>query len=173
MNFKQELLKEHTYENAERIAMYISKQPLSFNEIMKIYFEADSTVTQRATSVIIILTIFEPQIVGPYIEKMILELQNKNTKDTVKRNTVRILADFPIPQKMEGIITEICFNYLNNKSEAIAIRVFSMTILENMTKIHPELKDELIAAIEMGMEFGSAGYRSRGSKTLFRLKKML
>ena len=174
MDFEIELLKEHTYENSERIAWYAMDHPETFPDLLKLFSGKDSRITQRATLAIIICTEWKPKMVKPYIEQMILNLKNKDISGAVKRNTTRILAEFPIPKHMEGILTEVCFEYLNNMSEAVAIRIFSMIILERIVEKYPELKSELILSIERGMEFGSAGFRNRGGKILakFKIKKI-
>jgi hypothetical protein len=171
MDIKKELLKEHSFENSEQIAWYIFGNQTEFEQLINLFWDGNSTITQRASWVIIICTEWRPKMVKPYIEPMILKLKETNISDSVKRNTVRILAEFPIPQHMEGELTEICFTYLNNASEAIAIQVFSMIILERITQKYPELKEELAASIEKGMEFGSAGYKNRGAKILAKLKQ--
>ena len=84
----------------------------------------------------------------------------------MKRNTVRVLQDVKIPENMHGILTDICFQYLQNPSEAIAIKVFSMTIIHNLTKQYPELKEELKFILEEQIPFQSVGFRSRAGKIL-------
>lgn len=170
MDLISELLAGNDHDHAMDIVFKFEKYPNKIEELFEIFWGNNKILTQRASLVILLLTEWKPKIVKPFVVEMILTLKKEKINDTIKRNTVRILAEFPIPKDMEGIITEICFNYLNNPSEAIAIKVFSMTILERMVKKHPELKSELIFSIETGMEFGSPGYRSRGGKILGRLK---
>ncbi len=170
MEIRKELLAEHSYENAEKIAWYVMENQEYLAEIFQLFWENDKLITQRVTWVIIIITDWKPKIIKPFVEEMILTLKKEGVNDSIIRNTVRILAEFPIPSHMDGIITEICFNYLSNNTIPVAIQVFSMTILERMVEKYPDLKEELIAIIEMGMEFGSAGYRSRGGKILGRLR---
>jgi hypothetical protein len=172
MDFKTELLKEHSYENSERIAWYIFDNKDTFSQLMELFWEGNNTITQRATWVIIICTEWRPKMVKPFIEPMILKLKEAKLSDSIKRNTVRILAEFPIPKQMEGEITEICFNYLNNPSEAIAIRVFSMIILERIMEKYPELIPELIESIEKGLDYGSTGFKNRGNKVLKNLQQL-
>jgi hypothetical protein len=45
-----------------------------------------------------------------------------------------------------------------------------MTVLANLAKKLPELKNELVPLIEDQMPFGSAGFISRGRKVLKELK---
>jgi hypothetical protein len=69
-------------------------------------------------------------------------------------------------------LANICFGYLSDPKEPIAVRVFSMTVLANMAKENPELKNEIIPIIEDQLPFGSAGFRSRGTKVLKILKSL-
>ena len=36
-----------------------------------------------------------------------------------------------------------CFNYIPNPDEAIAVKAFSLTVLENLSKQYPEILPEL------------------------------
>jgi hypothetical protein len=56
--------------------------------------------------------------------------------------------------------------------DPIAIKVFSMTVLFNISKNVPEFRDELAIIIEDQMPYGSAGFKSRGKKTLKGLSKL-
>ena len=104
---------------------------------------------------------------------MINYLLKPGIHDAVKRNIVRLLQFISIPRSLQGKVADICFNYLNNPKEAIAVRVFSMTVLANLSTENPELKNELIPLIEDQLPFGSAGFRSRGIKVLRKLRKQL
>jgi hypothetical protein len=91
--------------------------------------------------------------------------------DAVKRNVVRLLQFIEIPKQLQGLTADICFRFFHNKREPIAVRVFSMTVLSNLAKKLPELKNELIPLIEDQLPYGSAGFISRGRKVLRELKK--
>jgi hypothetical protein len=84
----------------------------------------------------------------------------------VKRNTVRLLQYIEIPKKFHGRVADVCFQYLASNEEPIAVRVFSMTVLERIVKENPELKRELQIIIEDHLPFASAGYLSRARKVL-------
>jgi hypothetical protein len=53
-----------------------------------------------------------------------------------------------------------------NKKEPIAVKVFSMTVLANLSKSSPDIKKELRIAIEDQLPYGSAGFVSRAKKVL-------
>eukprot|EP01031_Cornospumella_fuschlensis_P001081 gene1081-1357_t len=71
---------------------------------------------------------------------MLLNLKQDNLHDAIKRNTIRVLQTVEIPEELHGIAADICFQYLSNHEEAVAIKAFSMTVLFNLSKHYPELK---------------------------------
>ena len=91
--------------------------------------------------------------------------------NAVLRNTIRILEDIEVPEKYEGEIYQRCFVFLNDPDQPIAIRCFSMSVVFNIAKKYPDLKNELIASLELHMPYGSAGFKSRGNKILNYLSK--
>jgi len=129
----------------------------------------------------------------PFIEL----LTNHNTKSTAKfiveqlvenpDRMVEFMDCFYSDKKMTcqraawplGMIAEeqpqLLFPYLGQlitTLEAIAIRVFSMTVCANITFKYPSLAQELIPVIEEHIPHGSAGFRARGAKLLKQLKTL-
>jgi hypothetical protein len=67
---------------------------------------------------------------------------------------------------------EACFQFLADPKETIAVRCFSMTVLTNLSKEYPEIKNELRAMIEgILVQKASAGFRTRARKVLIELEK--
>jgi hypothetical protein len=166
MNLQQSLPERYSQTEFQTIIDWINGSHENFAELMSIFFEHNSRKNQYAASLMIHCVDKWDYLLTPYLEKLILNLQNENLKDAIKRNTVRILQDVKIPENLHGILANICFQYLQNPSEAIAIKVFSMTIIHNLTKEYPELKEELKFILEEQLPFQSAGFRSRAGKIL-------
>jgi hypothetical protein len=78
------------------------------------------------------------------------------------------LAD--LPESLAGITADICFRYLRDHQEPIAVKAYAMTIIYNLSMKYPELGDELALTIEDMMPYGSPGIRNRGAKILKALK---
>lgn len=56
---------------------------------------------------------------------------------------------------------------LADVKETVAVRVFCMTVLDNLSKHYPEIKQELRVILQDQLEQGcTAGFRSRASKIL-------
>ena len=92
--------------------------------------------------------------------------------DAVKRNSIHLLQDMEIPKKYHGEVMNICFTFLESPTEALAVKVFSMTVLGNLAKQYPEIKAELKLLIEYQLPHQSAGFKSRAKKVLKDLDKV-
>lgn len=172
MNLLPILQKERSKKTCIEVADYIGNSPERFAELIEIIIGKDMEMANRAAWVI-------PSIADKNIDKLIqphlktmIEQLNKPVHDAIKRNVVRMLQFTSIPKKLQGITLEYCFQLLNNPKEAVAIRVFAMTVLYNLTLKEPDLAHELYDCIEMHMEGALPGYKSRGGKILKALSKM-
>ena len=112
-----------------------------------------------------------PWLIEKHLKPILENLQNP-VHDAVKRNTIRIIQSMDIPEELLGLTAELCFKFLNSGTEPVAIKAFSMTVLFNIVKKYPELKDELKMSIEDLLPYGSAGFKSRGRKILKSLEKI-
>ncbi|UII29340.1 hypothetical protein LVD15_13190 [Fulvivirga maritima] len=165
MILKQQILKENSKSNTVKIADYIADDPDKFEELISLFLGNDYRVTQRASAVVSLCTSNHPQLITPHLKKVILNLK-KDVNTAVKRNTVRLLQDIDIPNKLLGEAADICFKFLESKQEPIAVKAFSMTVLANICKKEPDLKRELQILIEDQLPTGSAGFKNRGNKVL-------
>jgi hypothetical protein len=168
------LLKEITYKHSKvqmlKIVQYVGADPIKFNELVQVFLIGPYRVTQRAAWPLSNCVELHPSLVKPHLKKLINFLANADVHDAVKRNILRLLQFIYIPKSLQGKTADLCFQFLGNTKEPIAIRVFAMTVLANLAKENPELKNEIIPLIEDQMPFGSAGFRSRGKKVLKQLK---
>ena len=171
MNIKEALLKENSKTQAKRITAYIGKDKARFAELMDIFFGDSYRLNQRAAWVVNFCAEAHPKLFEPYLGKMISNLNN-DIHDAVKRNTVRMLQNYDVPEAYMGELADYCFGFLASNQEAIAIKVFSMTVLSNIVEKYPELKNELKVLIEDQLPYGSAGFKSRGKKILLKLEKL-
>ncbi len=165
MNLREAILKEHSKKQTLRIVKYIGTDQRRFDELVKLFLDKEYRVTQRAAWALSYCVAAHPPFIRRHLKKIILNLEN-SIHVAVKRNTLRILQFMKIPENLEGITADICFRFLNDQKEPIAIRVFSMSVLVNICKNHPELGKELKLSIEAQLPYSSAGFRSRANKIL-------
>ncbi len=171
MDIRKALLVEHSRVQTEKIAKYIGKDPIRFKELMNLFFSNENIITQRAAWVMSLCANKYPTLIDTFLKKMIYNLEN-DVHDSVKRNTVKILQDIDIPKTLMGKTADNCFKLLAKPSEAVAVKVFSMSVLFNIVKKEPDLKNELKILIENQLPFATAGFLSRGKKILKALEKI-
>ncbi len=171
MDIKATLLKEHSKHNTLRVVAYIGNDKVRFKELIDVFMGDNMRATQGAAWALSFCCDHNSDLLSPYVEELILNLKN-DIPVAVKRNTVRILQLIEIPASFFGETVDICFKLLNSKEEPIAVKVFSMTVLFNIVKKVPELKEELKISIEDQLPYGSAGFKARGKKILLSLSKL-
>ncbi len=170
MNLLEILQKDFDKEGRDKIVRFISGDKVRFSGLVDAFLNQPYRITQRAAWPLSQCVRQHPDLIKPHLKKIIVNLREKGLSDAVKRNTLRLLQYIQIPEKLQGLTFDICFALLQHTKEPVAIRVFSMSVLANLTKAHPELKRELIAIIEAQMPYGSAGFVSRGKKVLRQLR---
>lgn len=165
MNIRDEILKEHSKKQSEKIAAYIGSDEKRFAELMNLFLGDTYRVTQRAAMIVSICAERNPKLIEPYLLRMVNNLDGK-IHDAVKRNTLRVFQFIELPKKLWGKTADICFRFLMDADEPIAVKVFAMTVAANICKHEPELKNELQLVIEDQMENASAGFRARAKRIL-------
>lgn len=167
MNLQAEILKADFKDQAVFVANKVNGDENLFAELMKLFFSKDTRTCQRAAWVVSHCVEQNPWQVMPYLDKMIKNLYN-DVGDTTKRNTVRVMQFVDIPEKLWAKTLDICFRYLTD-NEAVAIKVFAMTVLYNLSLKIPDIAHELRITIEDQLPIGSPGFKSRGKKILKKL----
>ncbi len=171
MNIREALLKEHSRQQAEFIAKYVIENPENLNELIDFFLANEYLISQRAAYSVSIIGQWQPKLIFPYFEILVNNLTKKGIHDAVKRATLRIFEKNAFPENLEGIIADTCFKFMKNQLEPVAIKAFSMTILEKIVDKYPELRLELIEVIENSMDFQTAAFTGRGRKILKSLGK--
>ncbi len=165
MNIKEELLKEHSKAQAEYIANYIGRDKARFSALVALFTGPIYRVSQRAAMTLSKCIDNHPELLSPHLKSLISNLEG-DVHVAVKRNTLRVLQDIQLPKSLWGQMTEICFNVLTSGDEPIAVKVFAMTVLNNIVQKEPDLKNELKIVLEDQLPYGSAGFKSRATKIL-------
>lgn len=164
-SFKELLAIGNSKEIALKIVTEVSDNPSRIEELMACFFDKELRLCQRAAWPVGMISDYRPDLIIPYLEKMLTNLDSPH-HDAVVRNTFRTLQNIDIPEEIEGLAFEKAFNFLLDPQNATGIRVFAMTVCGNIALKYPELKHELIPVIKEQMPHGSAGYLSRGNKVL-------
>jgi hypothetical protein len=167
MDLRAAILKEHSKVQAEKIAKWIGRDADRFDGLMTLFLNDEYRAVQRAAWIISLVAAKHPGLIYPNLEKMVKRMAEPGVHVAVKRNVVRVLQHLDIPEELHGEVMNTCFELLADPKETVAVRCFSMTVLDNLSKTYPEIRQELRVVIEEALEQGvTAGFRSRARKVL-------
>jgi hypothetical protein len=169
MNLRETILAEHSKANCDRIVKWIGSNQQRFDELFNLFLNDEYRVVQRAAWPVSCVVIDYPVLIQKHFAKLLKNIKKPNIHDAVKRNTVRLLQDITIPKRFHGEVMNLCFNYIASPDEKVAVKAFSLTILDNLSRQYPEIKQELKTIIEDRWDYETAAFKSRARKILSRL----
>ena len=165
----EQLSQEHSKVQAQRLSNWIGHDADRLAALVEIMLGTNQRLTQRAAWVLGFVADRAPYLLEPWLPKMVAKMREPGIHVAVKRNVIRILQDMEIPDAVLDDVTDVCFEFLADPQEAVAVRVFSMTVLGNVCHKIPELKSELRLLIEEHWYHSTPAFRSRGKKVLKQL----
>ena len=166
MNLREIILAEHSKTNCNRIVKWIGTDQHRFDELFKLFLHDEYRVVQRAAWPLSNAVIAHPLFIQKHFSKLFRNLQKPGLHGSVKRNSIRLLQYVTIPEKFHGEIMNLCFDYISDHHEAVAVKAFSLTVLHNLSKQYPEIGQELKTIIEDRWDVETAAFRSRAKKIL-------
>jgi hypothetical protein len=171
MNLIQVILKEHSKKQKDKIVSYVGKNPKRFAELVRVFLAGPYRVTQRAAYPLSYCIEQHPGLAKPHLKTLIKNILKPGQHTAVKRNTLRLLQFIAIPKSLQGLAADIGFKLLTDRTEPVAVKVFSMSVLKDIALEQPELKNELIPIIEEQLPYSTPAFTSRARKVLKELRK--
>jgi hypothetical protein len=171
MDLRQTILSGHNKAICHKVVDYVGINPKRFEALLEVFLGGPYRVTQRAAWPLSQCVERDPDLILPHINRVLTFAGNAGVHDSVKRNTMRLLQFVNVPTKSKGKALQLAFCFLQNRKEAVAIRVFSLTVIANLINDKPELKRELTLIIEDEMPYATAAFRSRALKVLKQLSR--
>lgn len=165
-NLREEILKEHSKAQCTAIVNWVGTSQQRFDELFRLFLNDEYRVVQRADWPVSYCVIAHPQFIKKHWAALVKNLQKPNLHNAVKRNSIRLLQDIPIPEKYQGSIMDICFNYLQSPTEAVAVKAFSLTVLNNLAKQYPEIIPEVQLILEDQAQCLTAALKVRAREFL-------
>lgn len=166
MNIRDALLEEHSKEQTKKVVNYIDGDPERFAELMRLFLGPVCRVSQRAAWAVSNSIELHPDLVKPYYNILIKQLERDDAHVAVRRNVVRLLQFVEIPKRYAGRVFDVCYSLLDDPSETVAVRCFSLSVAANLAKDSPELLDELRLVATKYPQVATAGFRSRTRRVL-------
>ena len=89
MNLRQEILKEYSKANVDKIANYVGADKQRFAELMHLFLNSDYVTTQRSSWILSACAANNPSLVSPFFKDFIEKLHAPNIHDSARRNIIR------------------------------------------------------------------------------------
>ena len=172
MNVRNQILKEHSKAQCTKIVKWVGSKQQRFDELFSLFLNDEYRVVQRAAWPVSYCVIAHRVLISNHWKELISKLKKPGQHNAVKRNGIRLMQDIEIPEKYHGEIMDTCFTFLESPTEALAVKVFSMTVLAKLARYYPEIKAELKLIIEDQLPHQTAGYKSRAKKILKQLDQL-
>jgi hypothetical protein len=165
MSIKDLLVAEHSKRQTMKIVNLIGNDQKRFDELISFSFGNDYVLAQRSSWPVCNIVEKHPELAKKHLKKLI-DLLEKPVHNAVRRHILKLLYFVDIPESQEAKLISICFNSLNTKEEFLAVKVFSMILLDRFCVKYPDIWEELKAAIETQLPYETPGFKSRGKKIL-------
>jgi hypothetical protein len=166
MNLREAILQEHSKAQCNAIVSYIGHDQKKFDELVSLFLNDEYQVAQRAAWPLSYSVINHPQLIRKHLKKIIRNLKKPGIHNAVKRHTIRLLQTVDIPEALQGEVMDICFEYIANPTEAVAVKAFSITVLSNLSKQYPDIVPEIKLLLEHQMPHETAAFKVRAKKFL-------
>jgi hypothetical protein len=166
MKLREQLLKEHSKANCLKVVRWVGDSPERFAELIKLFLQDEYRVVQLAAWPVSYVIEAHPALIKKHLLPLLKNLDRQDTHPAVRRNTIRLLQHVNIPEKFHGRVMHLCFEYISDPKEKAAVKAFSLTVLENLSRQYPEIKQELKAIIEDRWDSETPAFRSRAKKIL-------
>lgn len=171
-HIKTLLESEHSKSITNSVIEYVGNDPVRFKALMELFFSDQWLLNQRASWPIPYIVRSYPELIEPYKEKLILNLEQPS-HNAVVRNTIRMFEETDLPEDLHAKFFDYGMKLLRNVKEPVANKVFTMTVLFKIASPYPELLNELKLVIETQLNYEKPGFKSRGLKTLALIDKKL
>jgi len=166
MDIRGALRAEHSKRQTMAIVTYIGNDPERFAELMEIFLGDEYRPTQRASWAVNWCAEKQPQLVRPYLKRLVGQLERDDVHDAVRRNVARLLQFVEIPKRLEGRIYDNCVRLADDPLQPVAVRVFAISTAARIACGRPELLNELRLIAAQHIPHTSIAFRKRAERVL-------
>lgn len=160
-----------SWENLELIVNEASANEECLTMLIDMALNSDHPRSWRAAWVADKIYDSKPELIGPYITRMVMQLSRENSSSK-KRHFLKLISLHEISSEYHSFLLEYCIRCFTSAAEPVAVRVYAMQILYNISEKEPELKPELHALILHETEIHSSpGLKARGKKLVDKLRR--
>jgi hypothetical protein len=137
------------------------KDEKAFAELVKIMMDGkDEALAFLAAWTISHVAEKNKTIAVAYMPQFLEKIQSTKAEG-ITRSIVKVWELIQIPKEYHWEVADICFNFLKSNTAPIAVKAFSISVLQHLIKDLPELKNEVVFELEKQLPHASAGFKVR------------
>ena len=147
------------------------ENPVLFRKLLEYSYSADHKLAFHSSWILTKVSDRAPELFYPHLDEIVDGLVRLDNESAI-RSLLRIVSQSGIEElsgNKHGLLADYCFSQLRSGFSAIAVKVYSMEILYRLISKYPDLKNELIACIQLLQAEGSGAIISRGRQILGKL----
>ena len=166
MNIREALRAEHSKRQTMAIVDHVGSDPKKFAELMSIFFEGEYRLTQRAAWPMNYCAERQPQLIYPYLPRLVAQLERDDVHDAVKRNALRLMQFVDMPSQLKAKTYSICLNLIADPMQPVAVKVFAVTVAAKIAKSSPDLLKELRLVVKETLTDSSIALHKRAREVM-------
>jgi hypothetical protein len=166
MNIREELLAKHSKAQTMRVVRYVGSDADRFAELMRAFFGGPYRVTQRAAWPMNYCVQRHPQLIGPYLNKLLKFAEKDDVHDAVRRNAMRLLQYVEIPVRLKGRAYSLCLDLIGDLNQPVAVKVFAITTARKIAESEPSLMNELALIVKEHLPHNSIAFAKRAREVI-------
>lgn len=161
MDIRQALMDIHSKRQAMAVVEFIGDDARRFAELMKLFFAGEYRLTQCAAGAMGYCVERNPELIRPYLPKLLDCLKRDDMHDAVRRNIVRLLQYVEIPRRLAGKVYSHCVDLVDDAHEPVAVRALALTVAARVARPEPDLMNELRLVVRKHLPHTTAAFQKR------------
>ena len=159
-------------QSVKALAHNCSLDPEAFEDVLRYCSDANKHIGTYASWTATHAFDMQPDVLGEQQIDWIFRALEATQLNAVRRNLMRILQTAQLNPDQACIAADYAFQYFKDPKQDIAVRAFSVTVLENCLQSIPEIADEAAFLIERELPYTGPAVRSRSMRFLKKHSKM-
>ena len=142
MTIRERLEAGHNKAITTALVKFVGNDATRFKELVQLVLTGGDELAPRAAWPMSYVTEAHPDLLKPWIPKLIVKLSEKKQPPGIKRNILRAFEFVDIPEKYEGMAVDVFFAEISNPANPPAIIAFAITAAARICGKYPELMAE-------------------------------
>jgi hypothetical protein len=159
-------------ESIEKLAKKVLKGDIDIIEVIDLITNNQEPTARRAAWLLTKVAEDDPSMVDPFVTSIVKVLTEEHTHTGTIRSILKVFEFTVIPEEIENLILEKCFQYITETKWPSAIQAFAISVIERLCNKYPELINELEQTIRISPNNEKPAYKARGRMVMKKLRKI-